>query len=130
MKSVIPVADNILVVGEAAGLVNPLNGEGIGTAMFSGELAAQHAKVALEKGDFSCTQLRHYAQELQRQIGRNHLVATILRRLLGYAGIMNYAIWQAKRNNDFAQTLFEVILEVKPAAAVLTPKFIAKFLAG
>ncbi|MEW5958574.1 MAG: NAD(P)/FAD-dependent oxidoreductase, partial [Chloroflexota bacterium] len=77
MSSSTPVADNILVAGEAAGLVNPLNGEGIGTAMLSGELAVRHVLAALEKGDFSRQQLNGYARDLKRTIGRDHFWARL-----------------------------------------------------
>ncbi len=36
-----PAMDNVLLVGDAAGLVNPLQGEGIAPAMVSGRLAAE-----------------------------------------------------------------------------------------
>src|SRR5262249_11173350 len=35
-----PAAGNVLLAGDAAGLINPLQGEGIGPAMVSGRLAA------------------------------------------------------------------------------------------
>jgi geranylgeranyl reductase family protein len=37
----LPAAGNVLLVGDAAGLINPLQGEGIGPAMVSARLAAQ-----------------------------------------------------------------------------------------
>jgi len=36
-----PAAGNVLLAGDAAGLINPLQGEGIGPAMISGRLAAE-----------------------------------------------------------------------------------------
>jgi menaquinone-9 beta-reductase len=36
-----PAAGNVLLIGDAAGLINPLQGEGIGPAMVSARLAAQ-----------------------------------------------------------------------------------------
>jgi menaquinone-9 beta-reductase len=36
-----PAAGNVLLTGDAAGLINPLQGEGIGPAMVSGRLAAE-----------------------------------------------------------------------------------------
>ena len=36
-----PAAGNVLLVGDAAGLINPLQGEGIGPGMVSGRLAAE-----------------------------------------------------------------------------------------
>ncbi len=130
INSVTPFANNILVAGEAAGLVNPINGEGIGPAIISGELAAQHAKVALEVGDFSTSQLNSYAKDLQKYIGRHHFVARILCKLLVWPGVMNRTIQRAQHDHDFAQTLFNVIMELKPPVAFLSPIFVAKFIAG
>jgi geranylgeranyl reductase family protein len=130
MNRVIPVADNILVAGEAAGLVNPLNGEGIGTAMTSGELAAYYAKAALEAGNFSKAYLTGYATALQRQIGRVHFWARLLRGMLAWPVILNRAVQRAQYDRAFAQSLFEVIVELRPPQALLAPGFVAKLLAG
>ncbi|NLA57911.1 MAG: geranylgeranyl reductase family protein [Firmicutes bacterium] len=43
----------VLLAGDAAGLTDPLSGEGIAHALHSGSLAANHALAALESGDFS-----------------------------------------------------------------------------
>ncbi len=128
MNGVTPAADNILVAGEAAGLVNPLNGEGINTAMVSGELAAQYAAAALAAGDFSRQQLAGYVQALQREIGRNHRLFRLFRELIAWPGVLNRIVSRGQRDRDFAQTLFEVMIELKPPKAVLSPSFIAKVL--
>jgi flavin-dependent dehydrogenase len=65
MKTVATVADNILVTGEATGLVNSFIGEGIGTAIISGELAARQAVTALASGNFSKAYLSDYARALR-----------------------------------------------------------------
>src|SRR4029453_6198955 len=46
-----PVHRGVLFVGDAAGLVNPFNGEGIDYALESGELAAQRARATMGTGD-------------------------------------------------------------------------------
>ncbi len=130
MNGVTPVADNILVAGEAAGLVNPFNGEGIGTAMLSGELAAKYAAAALETGDFSKRQLAGYAKSLHREIGRNHALFRLFRGLMGWPGVVNRIVQRGQHDREFAQTLFEVMIELKPATALLSPGFLAKLLAG
>jgi geranylgeranyl reductase family protein len=130
MGTVTPVADNVLVTGEAAGLVNPLNGEGIGTAIISGELAARQAQAALAAGNFSQSYLSPYAQALHQTIGRTHAVANLLRHLLGVPGVLNRAVRRAQHDHDFAQTLFSVIVEVKPPSAILSPGFMLKLLLG
>lgn len=46
-------SDRVMLVGEAAGLVNPLNGEGIQSALISGRLAAETAIDCLRRKNFS-----------------------------------------------------------------------------
>jgi geranylgeranyl reductase family protein len=47
----IPGRDSVLLAGDAAGLVDPITGEGIGHALESGRLAAEAAIAALSEGD-------------------------------------------------------------------------------
>jgi electron transfer flavoprotein-quinone oxidoreductase len=56
--------DGAVVVGDAAGLVNPLNREGSNFAMLSGKFAAQAIVEAKEAGDFSAAQLSRYRELL------------------------------------------------------------------
>jgi flavin-dependent dehydrogenase len=58
-------ADHVLVVGEAAGLVDPLTGEGIAFALQSAELAAQVATEAVTTGDCSAARLSAYDRALR-----------------------------------------------------------------
>jgi len=61
-------ADGVVVVGDAAGLVNPLNREGANLAMISGRLAAQAIIEAKAKNDFSAAQLSRYRELLEESI--------------------------------------------------------------
>jgi len=61
-------ADGVLVVGDAAGLVNPINREGTNLAMMSGSLAAQTVKLARERDDSSIRTLAHYRELLDQSI--------------------------------------------------------------
>jgi electron transfer flavoprotein-quinone oxidoreductase len=56
--------DGVLVVGDAAGFVNPLNREGANLAMLSGKLAAQAIAEATERDDFSAAGLSRYRELL------------------------------------------------------------------
>ncbi len=57
-------ADGFLVVGDAAGFVNPINVEGSNLAMISGKLAAETVIEAKQKDDFSATTLSAYQRKL------------------------------------------------------------------
>ena len=59
----VPGRGAVLLAGDAAGLVDPMTGEGIGHAMDSGRLAAEAAAEALAKGRPEAA-LAHYARAL------------------------------------------------------------------
>jgi len=62
------VGDGVLLVGDAAGLAHAASGEGILTAVLSGQLAAE---VLLEAGgDVTAARLEAYARRLPERVGR------------------------------------------------------------
>jgi hypothetical protein len=52
--------DSVMLIGDAAGFACPFEAEGVYYAMYSGMLAAQVAKRALERGDLSSRSLSEY----------------------------------------------------------------------
>lgn len=63
--------DNILVIGDAAGFVDPLTGDGIRTAMLSGKYAGQTAVKAIKSGDYSKKVLKEYYDITEEEIGKS-----------------------------------------------------------
>jgi flavin-dependent dehydrogenase len=64
--------DRLLLVGDAAGYLSPITGQGNEFAMRTGRLAALAADSALRAGDLSATAFAHYVearkQEVERQV--------------------------------------------------------------
>jgi geranylgeranyl reductase family protein len=52
--------DHLLIIGDAAGFIDPLTGEGIQYAMESGEIASKVLLEGFKKGDLSAAQLKKY----------------------------------------------------------------------
>lgn len=75
-----PGQDAVLLVGDAAGLVDPITGEGIGYAMQSGQLAAKAALAALSVGQ-PATALPHYRRAL-RPVHRALRLARLIRPVI------------------------------------------------
>jgi len=57
------VADGVLLVGDAAQLVNPIHGGGIVRAMHSAQMASEVGAAALRSGDTSAKNLQQYPQQ-------------------------------------------------------------------
>jgi geranylgeranyl reductase family protein len=101
----LPVADDrVLLVGDAAGLINPLNGEGIQYALQSGQWAAETLVDCAQTNDFSNAALAPYAERVASEIGRDLGVARAAVHLL--------------RNRSFNALWLEMLEAVVARAAV------------
>jgi geranylgeranyl reductase family protein len=81
-----PLHRGVLFVGDAAGLVNPFNGEGIDYAMESGLLAAETGLAVLESGDR--TRLSAYRAAVERRFGAYFSLGRIFVRAIGDPRVM------------------------------------------
>ena len=63
-------ADRIILCGDAAGLINPVSGEGIYYALASGEIAARVASESIKKDDSSEQFLSRYEQQWKNDFGQ------------------------------------------------------------
>lgn len=65
------VADNVLVTGDAASMVNPLTGGGIISGMLGGRIAGQVAAQAVADGDYSHKNLKIYEKLCEDELGES-----------------------------------------------------------
>jgi flavin-dependent dehydrogenase len=63
-------ANRALVAGDAAGFAKPTTGGGIFYALLSGQMAAQTAAAALDKGDLSARRLKGYESDWKDVFGK------------------------------------------------------------
>src|ERR1700674_150370 len=68
-----PYADGVLLVGDTAGMLNPMRLKGIHLAMKSGMLSAETAYEAVVSGDASAAKLAGHEQRVHRSWIRNDL---------------------------------------------------------
>jgi menaquinone-9 beta-reductase len=83
----------LLLVGDAGGMVNPFNGEGIAYAMESGELAATVIAQALARPDAAGTErvLRAYPQALKDAYGGYYTLGRKFVHAIGNPRVMQFA---------------------------------------
>ena len=65
------VSDNLMIVGDAAGHVNPLTGGGIITALEAGMYAGEVAAAAIKDEDYSEKRLKEYQEKCKIEIGES-----------------------------------------------------------
>ncbi len=66
----------VLSVGDCAGLVSPLSGDGIYYALRSGEMAAKVMNGALAQGDLSAESMAAYGYDFKREFGKEMSILT------------------------------------------------------
>jgi geranylgeranyl reductase family protein len=83
----------LLLAGDAAGVVNPFNGEGISYAMETGRMAAESAIEALRiaEGPLREAVLRRYPERLRAEYGRHHRLGMGFLALLSRPELVRFA---------------------------------------
>jgi geranylgeranyl reductase family protein len=79
----------VLVVGDAGGIINPFNGEGIAYAMESGQLAAELVHEALARGRPAIAHV--YPAVLRQRYGRYFTAGRAFVRAIGHPTVMRVA---------------------------------------
>ncbi len=95
-----------LVVGDAAGSVNPFNGEGIDYAYETARLAADTIHAAITERD--ATVLQGYPRQLDEEYGQYFKVARLFARVIGRPALMR----EITRVGMRSQTLMEWVLRI------------------
>jgi flavin-dependent dehydrogenase len=83
----------LMLVGDAGGMVNPFNGEGIAYAMESGEILARTIAQALARptGEETERVLRGYPRALQDAYGGYYTLGRVFVQLIGRPQLMRFA---------------------------------------
>ena len=100
------VGNNWIAIGDAAGAINPWNGEGISYAYETGRIAADFVAQSIHEGDLGI--LRRYPQYLQDEYGLYYKMARIFVKLIGNPPVMRTLAHTGLRN----KTLMEWTLKV------------------
>jgi menaquinone-9 beta-reductase len=104
------VGPNWLLVGDAAGAINPFNGEGIAYAYETGRMAATHVGRALGAGDPAA--LWGYRDEIQDTYGLYFKVARAFVQLIGRPGAMRLLTRTGLRNRPLMEWTLRVMANI------------------
>lgn len=120
--------ERFMLCGDAASLIDPFTGEGIGNAMKSGMIAANWAVKALKEKEFSPLFLKQYDHEVFRVLGDELKLSTILQRLVAYPFLFNFVVNKASKNETLRDTISCMFEDLDMRAKFRDPKFYLKIL--
>lgn len=115
--------DHYMLVGDAASLIDPLTGEGIGNAAISGSYAAIQAKKCLEAQNFSAAFMKQYDKTVYDKLWRELQISTQLQRMFQYPWLVNFLSRLVHRNKEFIEVFTAMFTDVDLRKKLRNPMF-------
>jgi menaquinone-9 beta-reductase len=114
-----------LLIGDAAGFLDPFTGEGLHRAIVSARLGADAADAHL-RGDPNA--LRRYHHAMQARFRTKDLVTLIVQAFLQRPAAFEYAARRLEARSGVRETMGLVMGDLVPASNALDPRFLAALL--
>lgn len=115
--------DHLIIVGDAAGHIDPLTGEGIHTAMMGGQAAAETILDCRSTGDFSKASTKQYEKRWMAMYGHDFPMSTAFANAIyRYPIIMDAMASEVQRKGDsFMAKWAEIMTNMQPKTYFLRP---------
>ena len=121
--------DHFMLTGDAASLIDPFSGEGIGNALYSGMLAAMAIQQAIEKEDYSATFLAQvYDDVVYKRLGDELKISAVLQRLCKYPWLFNFVVNKAYKSHSLRTTISCMFTDMDLREQLSKPSFYFKIL--
>lgn len=113
-----------LLTGDAASLIDPFTGEGIGNALLSGILAGEFAARSLNKnGQSSAAALAGYDAAVYGRLWPELKLSRALQRLAAFPALFNFVVGRAARNPALRETISCMFEDLDLRAQFRDPRF-------
>jgi geranylgeranyl reductase family protein len=121
--------NGFMLLGDAAGLIDPFTGEGIGNALYSAKFAVQAAQRALNTNDVSDKFLRdNYDLPLWKEIGGELRISTQLQKIAQNRALLNFVIRKAARKKEIGDLIAGMLVNEVPRKKLTNPLFYLKLI--
>lgn len=117
-----------LLLGDAASLVDPCSGEGIGNAIRSGRFAAEAIQEAFLKQAFDASFLKCYDKRLKQALGSEVKVSRIAQRLMAHPAVISYLIRKFNKSDSLKRWVSEFLHSNSKSANRTLPKLLVKLI--
>ena len=122
------VSDNVILLGDAAALIDPFTGEGIGNAMISGMLAAEQIEASLKEKNYSKSILSTYTQKVYHRLGKELQLSKQMQELSRFPWLFNFVVNKARKNKELQEVISCMFESVDVRKKLSNPMFYLRIL--
>lgn len=120
--------DGWLLLGDAASLIDPFTGEGIGNAMVSAEKAVEWVAKARAANDFSGQFLGGYDRDVMAYLGNELKISHGMQKLGKWKWLLNKVIQKASRSEELADAISMMFDDESERKKLVSPMFYLRVL--
>jgi geranylgeranyl reductase family protein len=122
--------ERFLLLGDAASLIDPFTGEGIGNALRSGRIASEYIVKAFENQNFTSNALKLYDNMVYHKMWNELRISRQMQKLLSYPKLFNFVVNKANSNSSVRTLLTSMLDNVDLKKELVKPGFYVKLLFG
>lgn len=122
--------DNYLLTGDAASLIDPFTGEGIGNAVVSGMCAAELAAKAISAENYSANFLSEYDKMVYKRLGKELKISTQINQLVNYPWLFNAVVNKATNNKQLSELFSCMFADIDMRKKLREPSFYLRLIFG
>ncbi len=120
--------DHYMLVGDAGHLIDPLTGEGIGNAFYSGFIAAEQAEKCLRAENYSARFMKAYDVRVKRVLGSEMKISYKLQKMASSPFITNIITGIIASNQKVVNVISSMYTDFKLREQIVKPLFWVKMM--
>lgn len=115
--------NRFLLLGDAAGLIDPFTGEGIANSIRSGRIAAAHTLVAFDQNKFDAAFNMAYDKKIYEKMWNEFRFGNTLQKLFRYPSLINFVVKKANNNRSVQMLLSSMLNNMDLKKELAKPSF-------
>jgi len=120
--------NRFILLGDAASLIDPFTGEGIGNAMVSGRIAAEHIEKCLHENNFGYVFNKQYDNAVYKKLGGELQTSYRLQKMLNKPWLFNMIVSKSNKNKHLHSFLEDMLDDPTQRKQITQPSFYYKLL--
>lgn len=120
--------DGFMLAGDAGSLIDPFTGEGIGNALYSGMMVADHIAKAIAANRFDAAFLNQFDRAFYDRQWDELKLSHTMQRLCKFPWLFNFVVNKAHKNKALRETISCMFEDLDLRAKLRNPLFYLKLL--